>query len=297
MIGTVKQSERLKDWTFRYQYIYRKRRTNKQKQRFLSALAADVAKIRPDIKIIEYKQNKKYISSNLYVGNIETADQIICTYFDTPPKSRRPYYLFDREKQRRGLTISIAVTSLITLLIGVLVTLLYVKNASNRIFDLSSVTTWLAVLFYGIFFYLFSKITKGLSSRKNLIRNTSSILSLLTLIDEVKKQKVAFAFVDEGCFGELGLEVLKDSCKTFAEIYLLDCVGADLDLHFIGSTDNLDRQKQFVFHQQPTKQVRYIFGARVLESVQGNQYYLKTSDLNQKKIKVENLVKIIDLFK
>ena len=37
----MKKNEMFRDWEFRYRYIYRKRRTKKSKQRFLSALVSD----------------------------------------------------------------------------------------------------------------------------------------------------------------------------------------------------------------------------------------------------------------
>ncbi|MCB5955754.1 hypothetical protein [Enterococcus sp. CWB-B31] len=295
MIGIMEQNEQLKDWTFRYQYVYRLRRTNKQKQRFLSALAADIVKMRQDIQVIEYKQNKKYISSNLYVGNIETADRIICTYYDTPPQGFGPYYLFDRKKQSKAVTSFILATSIASLLIGLLLTVLYMR-VSNNTFDFASFNTLLIILGYGVYFYLLSKVAKGLSSRKNLIRNTSSVLSLLTLIQTIKGNKMAFAFVDEGSFGDMGLDVLKSSCKASAKIYALDCVGADTELHFMGNFTKEDRLKGVTVHQPSDNQVSYLFGARNSIGDHENAYYLKKSDLKKKVLNQKNLTKIIELF-
>lgn len=290
------QNEKFSDWFFRYQYIYRVRRTDKQKKRFISALATDIAKVRQDIKVIEHKQNKKNDFKNVYVGDIETADQIICTYYDTPPQSFGPYYLFDRKRQSKAITKFILVSSLFTLLVGALLTLFYMENSHNT-FDFTSFSTVLVMVCYGIYFYLLSKVAKGLSNRNTLVRNTSSILTLLTLIDEVKSKKIAFAFVDEGCFGEAGLEAVKETCKASAKIYWLDCVGADPDLHFKGSAIDEKKLACFTVHPQATSQVNYIFSARSFKSDQGLQYYLEKSELKQKALNLENLTKIIELFK
>ncbi|WP_440897253.1 hypothetical protein ACS127_04640 [Amphibacillus sp. Q70] len=251
--------------------------------------------MRQDIKVIEHKQNKKNNLKNVYVGDIETADQIICTYYDTPPQSFGPYYLFDRKRQSKAITKFILVSSLFTLLVGTLLTLFYMKNSHNA-FDFTSFNTVFVMVCYGIYFYLLSKVAKGLSNRNNLVRNTSSILTLLALIDEVKSKKIAFAFVDEGCFGEAGLEAVKETCKASAKIYWLDCVGADLDLHFIGHVMNKKKLTDFTVHPYSTSQVNYIFSGRSLKADQELQYYLEKSELKQKALNSENLTKIIKLF-
>jgi hypothetical protein len=97
----MEQSEVFKDWLFRYQYVYRLRRTEKSKKRFLAALVTDIAKIREDVRVIEYDQQKKYASRNVYVGNIKQADRVICTFYDTPPESIGSYQLFDRKDQAK----------------------------------------------------------------------------------------------------------------------------------------------------------------------------------------------------
>lgn len=284
------EHEGLKDWTFRYQSIYRLRRTNKQKQRFLSALATDIMKMRADIKVIEYKQNKKYVSSNLYVGDIEQADQIICAYYDTPPRSIGAYELFNRKKQSQSVTAFILLSVVGYLLVGLGLTWFYMGSAT-RAFDLSG-STFVAILCYGSYFYLFSKVAKGLSNRQNLVRNTSSVLAVLSLIDQVKRRKTAFAFIDEGCFGDLGLAALKESCGSSAKIYLLDCVGAETALHVMG--EPLPEKLAEISVQSDS--VAHIFGAKVSETTEGNRYYLEKSDLKNQKLNTDNLMTLIKLF-
>ncbi len=102
----MEQTEVFKDWLFRYQYVYRLRRTEKSKKRFLAALVTDIAKMREDVHVIEYDRQKKYASRNVYVGDIKQADQVICTFYDTPPESVGSYQLFNRKikpKKRRHL--------------------------------------------------------------------------------------------------------------------------------------------------------------------------------------------------
>lgn len=295
-IESMNETERFKDRQFRYQHIYRLRRTKKQKQRFLSALVKDIAEVREDIQVIEYQQNKRYVSSNLYVGDIEKADRIICTYYDTPPKGFGSYYLLDRSKQKKSITGFLVVSSLLALLAGVLLTLLYMRQ-SNSAFDIRSIQTLVVILGYGGYFYLLSKVTKGLSTRKNLIRNTSSILTMLSVIEEGAGKKTAFAFVDEGCFGDIGLKVLQESCKSPAQIYFLDSVGADADLYIKDGEKEPVKLKEKTGFGKQTNQVTYIFSAVMTENGSDKQYYLEQSALNQKQLNSNNIKKLITLFK
>lgn len=291
----LEQDEQFKDWTFRYQYLYRLRRTNKQKQRFLGALIKDIMPIRQDLKVIEYKQNKKYISSNLYVGDIEKADRIICTYYDTPSQSLGDYHFFDRQKQSQGTTKFILLTSALSLVVGLGITILYMQT-STTLFDLKSWTTLVMILFYGVFFYLFSKVTKGLANRKNLIRNTSSVVTVLSLIANLTNKKIAFAFVDEGCFGELGLEVLKESCRPSATIFALDCVGAEAELHFLGTGLSQTKLQTLGSTTKVDGRVNYLFASRTYQVATGQKYYLTKKDLGKKTLNIENINKIKALF-
>lgn len=294
-VEPMNQTERFKDQQFRYQHIYRLRRTKKQKQRFLSALVKDITEVRDDIQVIEYQQNKRYVSSNLYVGDIERADRIICTYYDTPPKGFGSYHIFDRSKQKKAVTGFLLVSSLLALLVGLLLTWLYMKQSDNT-FNIFSLQTLLVILCYGGYFYLLSKVTKGLSTRKTLIRNTSSVLAMLSMIEGGVGRKTAFAFVDEGCFGDIGLKVLQEVCKNSAQIYFLDSVGADADLYIKDGEKEPIKLAETAGLGKQSNQVKYIFSAEMLENGSDKNYYLEQSMLNQKQLNSSNMKKVITLF-
>ena len=229
----MEQAEVFKDWLFRYQYVYRLRRTEKSKKRFLGALVTDIAKMREYVQVIEYNRQKKYASRNVYVGNIKKADQIICTSYDTPPESIGSYQLFDRKDQSKKTTLFIVLSSILAILLGVIGTLVYMRFSANS-FQMDSVGTWVIVAIYGFYFVGLGKVTKGLSDRKTLVRNTSSILAMLKIIAENKQSKVAYAFLDEGSYGNSGLEELQKQTKSNCKIYYLDSVGASAPLHLVG---------------------------------------------------------------
>jgi hypothetical protein len=293
----MQQNEKFKDWLFRYQSIYRVRRTEKSKQRFLSALVTDLSEMREDVKVIEYNRQKKYASRNVYVGDIDKAEQIICTYYDTPIQHFGPYILFDREEQEKRTTRFIIVSSILMILVGIVGTLLYMQHATGAV-DLISVSTLFIALAYGVYFYLLGKIAKGLSNRKTLIRNTSSVLAMLAMISEAKGEKTAFAFVDEGSFGESGLEALRTPRNKKAKIFFLDCVGADAPLHVIGNDVSKAKLSALsIDHQSSDQRINFIFSAKTSEKEQKTRFYLDNSDLNGKNLNMENIKKVVELCK
>ncbi|GAA2910923.1 hypothetical protein P7H00_09395 [Enterococcus pseudoavium] len=289
----MEQSEVFKDWLFRYQYVYRLRRTEKSKKRFLTALVTDLAKMREDIQVIEFDRQKKYASRNVYVGNIKQADQVICTFYDTPPESFGSYQLFDRKDQAKKTTSFILVSTIIAFLFGIIGTLIYMYFSPNS-FQFNSVSTLLIIAIYGIYFYLLGKVTKGLSNRKTLVRNTSSILAMLKMIGENKQENIAYAFLDEGSYGNRGLEEVQAQVKRNAKIYYLDSVGASAPLHLLGELPKGGRYNEAIDYQSADQKVSYLFSAR--KDQQTSRFFLNSADLKAKQLNMKNIVAVTDLF-
>ena len=289
----MEQTEGFKDWLFRYQYVYRLRRTEKSKKRFLAALVTDIAKMREDVRVIEYNQQKKYAARNVYVGNIKQADRVICTFYDTPPESFGSYQLFDRKDQAKKTTRFILVSTIVAILLGIIGTLIYMRLSPNS-FQLNSIGTLGIVAIYAAYFALLGKVTKGLSNRKTLVRNTSSILAMLKMIAENKQKNIAYAFLDEGSYGNKGLDELQDQVKNHCKIYYLDSVGASAPLHLIGESPNSSKINSNVDYQAADQKVSYLFSARKDQEHAG--FYLNPADLKEKQLNMENIATVTSLF-
>lgn len=287
------QKDRLNDWLFRYRYIYRSRLSDRSKKRFLNALVTDISQIRKDIRVIEYDLKHKAASRNVYIGDIAQADRIICTYYDTPPQHFGVYHFFDRKAQGRQTMNFILVSSFITIGIGAVATWFYSQFAADG-FVLFSWQTFFLVLAFGSYFLLLGKVVKGAVFQKNLTRNTSSVLALLALISENERQNTAFAFLDEGSYGERGLEVLRDSAKRKATIYYLDSVGAKAPLHVVGTEFDRKQLARLGILQEEGihATINYVISGNK-ESTEG--YYLPKQLLKQKDINMENVNKTIAL--
>jgi len=268
-----------KDRLARYSFMYRSRNSNKGKTRFLRALVTDISQVRKDISVIEYSAQKNHTARNVYVGDIEKADHILCTYYDTPPAYLGDYVFFDRKKQEKQTTKAVLSASIIWVFLGILGTLLYMKLVSEP-FVLFSVQTACIALIYGGYFIILSKLSKGMWNRKTLIRNTSSVICLLQMLTENRNQKkVAYAFIDEGCYGERGLDVLMSSIKKNAKVYYLDSIGAEAALNVVDK--QLDKNK-----------INYIFCADINKN---KEFYLDKSKLNKKSLNLENFNQTIKL--
>ncbi|MDT2658876.1 hypothetical protein P7E02_03300 [Enterococcus hulanensis] len=289
----MEQTEGFKDWLFRYQYVYRLRRTEKSKKRFLAALVTDIAKMREDVRVIEYNQQKKYAARNVYVGNIKQADRVICTFYDTPPESFGSYQLFDRKDQAKKTTRFILASTIVAILLGIIGTLIYMRLSPNS-FQLNSIGTLGIVVIYAAYFALLGKVTKGLSNRKTLVRNTSSILAMLKMIAENKQKNIAYAFLDEGSYGNKGLDELQDQVKNHCKIYYLDSVGASAPLHLIGESPNSSKINSNVDYQAADQKVSYLFSARKDQEHAG--FYLNPADLKEKQLNMENIATVTSLF-
>lgn len=289
----MEQAEVFKDWLFRYQYVYRLRRTEKSKKRFLGALVTDIAKMREDVRVIEYNQQKKYAARNVYVGNIKQADRVICTFYDTPPESVGSYQLFDRKDQAKKTTTFILISTIIAILLGILGTLAYMRFSPNS-FQFNSISTLVIVAIYAGYFALLGKITKGLSKRKTLVRNTSSILAMLKMIAENKQKKIAYAFLDEGSYGNQGLDELQKQVNNHCKIYYLDSVGASAPLHLVGKSPTNRKINENVDYQAADQKVSYIFSARTDQA--NAAFYLNAADLKKKQLNMENIAAVTSLF-
>lgn len=293
----MQENGNFKDWLFRYQYVYKVRKNEKSKTRFIASLVTDIYEIREDIQVIEYGQVKNDRSRNLYVGDIEQAERIICAHYDTPIKTLGSYVYFDKKKARNKTTAFILVSSILMLLLGIAATFMYGEYATNQ-FVLFSFSTLFIGLFYGIFFYFLSKIAKGMPERKNLIRNTSSVLALMEMLTEIQDKKTAFAFVDKGSYGNAGVDVLKATNKKHANIYILDSIGSDAPLHLVGN-DFTKRQAEkigFDYEILDNLHYNYIFSGRTSEKNNKIEYYLDRSDLKQKELNIENMKKVVAIF-
>ena len=272
-----------KDRLFRYSILLKDRNSKKRKKLFLKTLLIDIITNREDVMIMEYKLNKNKTIENLYVGDIESADYIVCTYYDTPLYYFGKYVLFNRDIQAKYTYITNGFLSLLWITLGVFFTYFYFNIFGNR----SSILINILIIFlYIIYFLILSKISKGRLKLATNIRNTSSVLCLLEMI-KYKNNKVAFAFIDDGCFNDESLKKIVVASKKSAKIYYLDSIGTNMEINFIGK----DFQSKSIFYDDKLLgRINYIFCAR-----KNKNYYLLKRDINGQ-LNLRNIEKVISKF-
>lgn len=79
-----------------------------------------------------------YRSKNIYVGDIEKAEKVICTYYDTPVHALGSYFMFDWKDQRKKTIYSILLSFILLFSLGWWGMMIYNKNP-HHVFDLLSV--------------------------------------------------------------------------------------------------------------------------------------------------------------
>lgn len=276
------QNDQFKDWLFRYQYIYRLRNTDKNKTRFLNALSMDVLKLRKDIQIIEYQISSRQTLKNIYIGNLSKAEKVICTYYDTPLSHFGTYNFFDPLTQKKKTLSFTLFFSFIMILVGIvgMICLLSTMKQQASVFSIKL----FAILFLAlVYFYLLSKVSKGQLNYHTLIRNTSSVLTILSLIKKEKNNvNIAFAFIDRGTTIDQGFYFLEDIVSQTTDLILLDSVGAPAPINKISRVSNHTGQK-----------FTYIFSAR--KNQRNGKLFLTQKDLKQKQLNFKNLTEVIQI--
>lgn len=162
--------------------LYQERMHSNSKRKFRDYLLTKAQEVNLNYQIIP----KSWLSKNVIIGNLETAEYIFSAHYDTPP--RMPFFL---------------VSNVIVYNIIILAFLLGVIGATVW-FDIPVVVSFIALLLVLGYNFGFPAI----SNKYNFNDNTSGVLTLLYLMKKIKNPKVVFAFFDneeKGLFGSLGL--------------------------------------------------------------------------------------------
>jgi len=104
---------------------------------------------------------------------------------------------------------------------------------------------------------------------------------------------VAYAFIDEGCYGRRGLDVLMSSIKKNTKIYYLDSIGADATLNVMGQQFEEEfTESKKIRYVASIDQINYLFCA---DMNQNKEFYLDKSKLNKKNLNFDHFTQAIEL--
>lgn len=259
------EEQALQDLILRYGVLLGKRSSEKQKLRFLraakkqleeSGFAVDITKA--CIPVGKQEQRSFY---NLYAGDLQQAKIVLTTYYDTGCIS------WHREKPKAfasGYTQKDALFQLFVklLLLLVLAALLYV-GIYPFMRQQGIVSLWgllFMILVFG-FFYLMKRYREGIPKRKNMIRNSSSLIALFTYLKELpedKRARIAVALVDEGTRSAYGLKLLQEYLgqRSIIRLYM-DSIANPGAIHCFSERKELRKAKSITLHPLREKQRSY----------------------------------------
>jgi len=235
------------DLIIRYGIVGHRRFYEREKVTFLKGIAEEFKKMGYPVEIKVSKKGQ-FRSYNLYVGNAKEAGTVVTTYYDTPAKnfSARPYRVLSKANKGFSYYLSTFLPMILIVAFGLsLIKMVVMPHWSD------DRLTGLNVLFVLLLLFLFSltlSYRKGMGNRKNMVRNTSSVLVLIEAAKEINPlEDVAFALTDFGCVNYLGEEMVKRhigaSWKN-KQFIMLDVVGASGNLVMFASSSF----KQTVIH-------------------------------------------------
>lgn len=160
---------------------------------------------------------------------------------------------------------------------------------------LISIPSLLCMLFYILYFYFLKSVTRGWPNKRNLIRNTSSVLVQLYCTKQFKNKQLAFAFLDAGCTNNAGLEKVMNQSK--ATIYMLDSIGSVEKLYQVMSNRTLaissDSVEAVVSEDVTSDRLLYVISA----SKENDRFTLSKKELQQNQLSDTNMNEVLDFLK
>lgn len=219
----------VKDLFMQFGVLSNKRVSENQKIQYLTRLSHFFEENNYSMTILKVKHRGKQSFIGV-VGDVKKAKYIIATHYDTPMIDfwGKDYEPFNDEilekKSIKNLSIS-----LIICLIGLflLITFYVAPQFNNGTFNFHDVLGGVVAVLLIIFSYRTAR-NGGFTKRNNLVRNTSSVITILKFAQDLKdnKSNYAFAFVDYGCIDYFGYHVLKSYLGNYLKpIIMLDSVG------------------------------------------------------------------------
>lgn len=286
--------ERLKDWLFRYRTVFNKRQTAAQINRFIHSFVQDVYQFREDIEVKELTNNEQDFGKIIIVGNPKKAQQVVATYYDTPKQHFGSYDFFDVPQQEKKTFQYIMISAGLLFLAGFITMLLYL-NWSQFTIDFGDYKTWIVSLMVMAYFWIANKVSRGMSRRKNVIRNISSVIALMELMYQRQDPGIAYLLIPNGAYGFEQIELVRQLFVKRGELYYLDSIGSQQDLYcFTKSKTEQDKCQQFgIKAQAGSTHYHYIISSQSSSEC----YYLDRHDLNATEVNWKNIHTIIAYFK
>ncbi len=229
----------MKDLLFSFGILHDKRYREKEKRQYRHLLKVQMASVGYTLK--EKRKDSSFLGTknactNLFTDNIEDARVVVIANYDTPMKQwlHTDRYAFYPPQQKGNVILNLLVPCILFLL-TMTVLMFYTIPAYQAGRSMMLVGS---ILIGIVGFSLVRYTRSGLAQKGNKIYNTSGVLTSLMIaqqLSEKDKDKVAFAFVDDGCQTQLGARLLKESLNGSSCIRVyLDSIGNKGDMVCMG---------------------------------------------------------------
>lgn len=235
-----------------YAVIQGKRVTEKQKINFLLTLKKEFtqASYQTEIQQEQIKALGEVTNYyNLYVGNIEKADVVIATYYDTPVHEIGVKQYSPLVTKKPSLFNALLPSILISVLaLAIFYFGLYPFVKEQQLLSWSGLLT---LLLFWIAFVLIRRYRLGIPRRENFVRNTASVLIAREFtLCSLGNSKVAVAFLDAGTTNHYGERMLKSTLKKSAKVIFLDTAGSREQTHIFGKGKLKNNYAEVFLHTQ-----------------------------------------------
>lgn len=236
----------LKDLIASFGIFQSRRFYKKEKFRYLQMLGQEMKALGWPTKFIHTEKQvllEKIPVIHLLSGNLEKADTIIMTNYDTPLNSfSSTQFAFMGQSKKSFVINSLISLAVVIICLSAVLFYFYPRLQADGLISWSGLYFVLAVM---VSLYLITRYRSGFPKQNNLIINSSSIISMLLYAKEINSDKVAFAFIDQTLPLEEVLAVMQQLLTHKCQIIHLDAVGSSGNLSVISDsyldlTDRID---------------------------------------------------------
>lgn len=236
----------MKDQMMLFGVTLAKRYTKSQKRIFYSQTVPYFEKMGYSV---EYQESagKLNQTTNLIIGNLEKAKNVILCPYDTPASTLLPYKYFpfnwkqNLNQEYLGLGISFLIYAAIA---GLLFYFINYVSGISSLFQTIGIILLVIVVFFGF------SVVSGLANPINFNKNSASVALAASLAQKLpRNSNTCFVLLDRNSTSSAGLKLLaqKEDLKNKLFIYL-DCLAFGEKLAFLHNPDAAAEAKTLEEH-------------------------------------------------
>ncbi len=228
----------------------------KQKRKFLEYAQTKFKDMGYMTHLQEKSRINKHVvgNQNLVIGDIENANVIMCAHYDTPPRAIHKIEIIHGirksiwSKIKKYILILVFILILTSIFILILSIMLYLLNCLSLI-DFIPITAYIVACL----------MTLGVSNKKNLNDNTSGVMTIFKIADELKElnnSKVAFVLFDNEEWGLIGSKIFANQNENINNKLFInfDCVGVGDNILILCDNYSIEEAKKIGENKQCSKE-------------------------------------------